>query len=166
MHYMSSVNNRDNSLLQAISANDLSSCKHILNHTLDVFAYTKISYTRRLHIYSVQMIKSMREYAYSRGRTVFFVIWYRFATAVVAIVLSGIDLRHAIREVQISCEIVRLIRLNAKKIKIKQNRRILYFSFYFYSQSNTNYTYIYNSSNHIELNFSKAWQWELPLISN
>ena len=113
------VNNRDNSLLQAISANDLSSCKHILNHTLDVFAYTKISYTRRLHIYSVQMIKSMREYAYKRGRTVFSVIWYRFATAVVAIVLSGIDLRHAIREVHISCEIVRLIRLNAKKIKFQ-----------------------------------------------
>ena len=147
MHCMPLVNNRDNSLLQAISANDLSSCKHILNHTLDVFTYTKISYTRRLHIYSVQMIKSMREYAYRRGRTVFSVIWYRFATAVVAIVLSGIDLRHAIREVQISCEIVRLIRINAKKIKIKQSRWIFYFGFYFYSQSNTNY--IYNPSNHI-----------------
>ena len=56
MHCMSSVNNRDNCLLLAISANDLSSCKHILNHTLDVFAYTEISYTRRLHIYYVQMI--------------------------------------------------------------------------------------------------------------
>ena len=128
MHCMSSVNNWGNSLLQAISANDLSSCKHILNHTLDVFAYTKISYTRRLHIYSVQMIKSMREYAYRRGRTVFSVIWYRFATAVVAIVLSGIDLRHAIREVQISCEMIRLIRLKTKKIEIKQSTKILYFS--------------------------------------
>ena len=160
MHCISSVNNRDSSLLQAISANDLSSCKHISNHTLDVFAYKKISYTRRLHIYSVQMIKSMREYAYSRGRTVFFVIWYRFATAVVAIVLSGIDLRHAIREVQISCEIVRLIRLNAKKIKIKQNRRILYFSFYFYSQSNTNYIILattFNSFSQKHENGSCHW---------